>query len=233
MGVHSSREVVLPGEPLPSAVAPQPGAAAGSAADDTSRRHAEELFRAACVPAGRPTCGAAGAPRAAPGAAPPLTLTLPGNPKPANTSPQRGHHLPGGLQTRRCRGGGALCGERAASGQGRRGTGAGGGGGSQVAGAGGGRGSAAQVAVQVRSGAAPPRARRAARACTRPPQRPPPPPFYSTRPTRRAPQRPLECQAEEAAVLACHAPADCSPVTDAYVRCAKAVVDTRMHPKLG
>ena len=50
----------------------------------------------------------------------------------------------------------------------------------------------------------------------------------------RAPQKPLECQAEEAAVLACHAAAaDCAPAIDAYARCAKAVVDSRMHPKLG
>jgi hypothetical protein len=49
----------------------------------------------------------------------------------------------------------------------------------------------------------------------------------------RAPQKPLECQVEEAAVLACKAPADCAPVIDAYVSCARKVVDSLMKPKLG
>ncbi len=51
-------------------------------------------------------------------------------------------------------------------------------------------------------------------------------------PRRSAPQRRLECQAEEQAVVACRADAECAGAVDAYERCAERVVGAIMNPSI-
>lgn len=59
-------------------------------------------------------------------------------------------------------------------------------------------------------------------------------PRLTTRPppTRRAPKKAVECAAEEAAVLACQDAAASEPLIQAYVACARNVVQSRMRPGL-